>query len=280
MRKKSFITIGAVLTCLLLLPNVSVSEVIIHDSDNRYSRLYISGQYKPGISHFSGFSVKEANVATAQLVGLGYTVSTNIINSNSSFSIPYKVTFQDSIISFSAAMGYFDSNGPRVELEGSYKKFDVTDPEIYKERDAHRYFAVAREITDPGGSPKNKKFTVMRNGGISIASVIFNGCYDVPLNISGMSPYICVGIGGDFIEFFDVLHIKPACQGKLGISYSLSPKSSLFIGGYYHKVIGKQFNNLSVQHVVELDTRPSIASVVATLNVGYFGGEIGMRLIF
>lgn len=293
MSKKRFIIIGTALT--LLLPNASFSEVII--SNNRHSVLYVSGQYKPGISHFRKFSVKETNAPTIQLVGLKHDVTSikKTINTSTNFNVPYKVTFQNDIISFSGAIGYSSSKGPRVELEGSYEEFDVIDPGDYLIKDAHRYFAVPRAMNDSiPTTPNDKKFTVMRNDGISIASVMFNGCYDIPLSKLGMSPYICAGIGGDFIEFFDVLHIKPAYQGKIGINYSLFVKANLFIDGYYHKVIGKQFNNLSVQHVVTLKTLtteagdaevsaktdPTTAYAVAILNVGYFGGEIGMRFMF
>ncbi|MGN7618834.1 MAG: P44/Msp2 family outer membrane protein [Ehrlichia sp.] len=81
-------------------------------------------------------------------------------------------------------------------------------------------------------------------------------------------------------NFFDALHVKFAYQGKLGISYELSSRISVFADGYYHKVIGDQFKNLNVNHVVELDTFPKATSAVATLNIGYFGGELGVRFVF
>nr|ABO36250.1 Omp-1-10 [Ehrlichia ewingii] len=280
MRKKSFIIIGTVLICLLSPPNISFSEVITHN-DNKHPGIYVSGQYKPGISHLRKFSVKETNATTVQLVGLNYTAAPiDDIKTSSKFDTPYTIAFQNNIISFSAAIGYSHAKGLRIELEGSYEEFDVTDPGNYTIKDAYRYFAIAREMNSSSNNqPKDKQFTVMRNDGVSIVSFMFNGCYDFPLGILEISPYICAGIGGDFIEFFDALHIKPAYQGKLGLNYPLFSKVSLFIDGYYHKVIGQQFKHLNVQHVVTLDT-PKIASVVATLDVSYFGGEIGMRLIF
>ncbi|MCZ6902518.1 MAG: P44/Msp2 family outer membrane protein [Rickettsia endosymbiont of Ixodes persulcatus] len=278
MNKKQFITIGTTLAYLLLLPSISFSEVN-NNVTSQPSGLYISGQYKPGISHFNKFSVKETYHDTAQLIGLKHqAVSINSFNTNTDFNVPYKVTFQNNITSFSGAIGYSDSTGPRFELEGSYEKFDVTDPGDCVVKDTYRYFALAREVTS--NNPSTGKFTVMKNDGVSIASVMFNGCYDISLKDLEISPYVCAGIGGDFIEFFDALHIKLAYQGKLGLNYYLSTRTSLFIDGYYHKVIGNQFHNLNVRHVVDLSTDPKPVYAVATLNIGYFGGEIGVRLTF
>ncbi|MCZ6902519.1 MAG: P44/Msp2 family outer membrane protein, partial [Rickettsia endosymbiont of Ixodes persulcatus] len=50
--------------------------------------------------------------------------------------------------------------------------------------------------------------------------------------------------------------------------------------GYYHKVIGNQFKNLNVQHVVNLTEAPKATSAVATLNIEYFGSEFGLKFIF
>ena len=281
MNKKKIITVGTTLACLLLSPNISFSEAI--NNDIEYSRLYVSGQYKPGFSYFNKFSVRETDHHTKALIGLKHdAISTKNLTINTDFNTPYKVTFQNNIISFSGAIGYSDSTGVRFELEGSYEEFDVTDPGDCVIKDTYRYFALAREISgsNPSNSGSSGKYTVMRNDGVSITSVIFNGCYDLSLKELEISPYVCIGIGGDFIEFFDALHIKLAYQGKLGISYSFSTRTNLFIDGYYHRVIGNQFNNLNVQHVTELAEAPKATSAIATLNVSYFGGEVGIRLMF
>ncbi|AAZ68936.1 P44/Msp2 family outer membrane protein [Ehrlichia canis] len=279
MNKKKIITVGTTLAYLLLSPNISFSEVINNDTD-KYSRLYISGQYKPGFSYFNKFSVRETDHFTKALIGLRHdAISTKNLTTNTDFNTLYKVTFQNNIISFSGAIGYSDSTGVRFELEGSYEEFDVTDPGDCIIKDTYRYFALARKTS--GNHPNdNGEYTVMRNDGVSITSVIFNGCYDLSLKELEISPYVCIGIGGDFIEFFDALHIKLAYQGKLGISYSFSTRTNLFIDCYYHRVIGNQFNNLNVQHVVELTEAPKATSAIATLNVSYFGGEVGIRLMF
>ncbi|WDM85428.1 P44/Msp2 family outer membrane protein [Ehrlichia sp. JZT12] len=123
--------------------------------------------------------------------------------------------------------------------------------------------------------------TVMRNDGLAISSNMINVCYDFLLDQLPALPYICGGIGVDAIEFFDALHIKLASQIKLGITYLLSSNINLFIDGYYHRVIGNnKFKNLKVQHVAELHDAPKVTFAVATLNVGYIGGEVGVRFIF
>nr|ABO36247.1 Omp-1-7 [Ehrlichia ewingii] len=281
--KKKF-TIGTVLVSLLaFLPTYSFSAPISNNSEDNIFGLYIAGQYRPGVSHFSGFGVTETNFATQKLMRVKKDSKEglpNILKSKDNFTEPYVAKFQDNAVSFSGAIGYSYPEGLRLEIEGSYETFDVKDPKDCSVKDAFRHLALVRELDTGLSMPKEKKYTVMRNNGLSIASILINGCYDFDFDNLIVSPYVCLGIGEDFIEFFDVLHIKFAYQGKLGISYELSPRINVFADGYYHKVIGNQFKNLNVNHVVELDDFPKVTSAVATLNVGYFGGEVGVRFIF
>ncbi|AAZ68941.1 P44/Msp2 family outer membrane protein [Ehrlichia canis] len=290
--KLKFTIINTVLVCLLSLPNISSSKAI-NNNAKKYYGLYISGQYKPSVSVFSNFSVKETNVITKNLIALKKDVDSIEtktdasvgISNPSNFTIPYTAVFQDNSVNFNGTIGYTFAEGTRVEIEGSYEEFDVKNPGGYTLSDAYRYFALAREMKGNSFTPKEKVsnsifHTVMRNDGLSIISVIVNVCYDFSLNNLSISPYICGGAGVDAIEFFDVLHIKFAYQSKLGIAYSLPSNISLFASLYYHKVMGNQFKNLNVQHVAELASIPKITSAVATLNIGYFGGEIGARLTF
>ncbi|AHC39610.1 P44/Msp2 family outer membrane protein [Ehrlichia muris] len=294
-KKNRFIAAGTALMYLLLSPNISFSENI--NSNVNKSRLYISGQYKPSVSVFSNFSVKETNVPTKQLVALKKDVDSVEIDKGAgkglsktdNFTLPYMPKFQDNVANFSGAVGFF-YKGLRIELEGSYEEFDVKDPGGYtKVKDAYRYFALARDTETGTTQPKNKEsstspngvyYTVMKNDGLSISSGMINGCYDFTLGSLPISPYMCIGMGVDAIQFFDALHIKFAHQGKVGITYSLSSNVSLFADGYYHKVLGNKFKNLNVQHVYELQNPPKATSAIATLDVGYFGGEVGARFIF
>ncbi|AHX03228.1 surface antigen family protein [Ehrlichia chaffeensis str. Heartland] len=293
--KSMLFTIGTALISLLSLPNASFSG-ITNNNTNKLG-VYVSGQYKPSVSVFSNFSVKETNFATQQLVALkkdidSVEISTNAdngINKPGNFTIPYIPKFQDNAASFSGAFGFFYDKGLRVEMEGSYEEFDVKNPGGYtKVRDAYRYFALAREMEFNQTSPKSKEsstqptgiyHTVMRNDGVVISSAMINGCYNFTLGSLSISPYMCIGIGIDAIQFFNALHIKFAHQSKLGITYPLSSNVHLFADGYYHKVIGNKFKNLSVQHVYELQDAPRVTSAIATLDIGYFGGEIGVSFI-
>ena len=298
--KSKFFIICTSLICLSSLPAISSSNFI--GNSTKHSGLYISGQYKPSVSIFSKFSVKETNTNTVKLVALKKDVDTTSINNGNTdtgnnaqgiskatnFNCPYVADFQDNAFNFSGAIGYSFSEQLKIEIEGSYEEFDAKSPGKYILNDAFRYFALARKMgegTDPSpSSPKTEDkvnsayYTVMRNDGLSILSIMINGCYNLPLNDLSISPYFCTGIGVDAIEFFDALHLKLAFQSKLGVTYQLSHNISLFTNGYYHQVIGDQFKNLKVQYVKELHDKPPITSAVATLNVGYFGGEIGVRL--
>ncbi|AHC39609.1 P44/Msp2 family outer membrane protein [Ehrlichia muris] len=278
--KKSFFTIGvSFIANLLLLSNAFSTE---NTSNYTYfkPRLYIGGQYRPAVSHFSEFSVKDTNFNTVRLVGLKKDISavnsTNIA-SHTNFDFPYIAEFQDNAISFSGTIGYSYSKELRIEVEASHEEFDVKNPEG-SVVDTYRYFALARAVTN--NNPQTGKFTVMKNDGLSISSVMLNVCYDFEPDGILVTPYICAGIGGDFIEFFNDLHVKLAYQGKMGLSYSISPEVSLFLDGYYHKVIDSKFKNLHVQHVADLTDAPKFTSAVATLNIGYFGGEVGVRFTF
>ncbi|KJV63485.1 MULTISPECIES: P44/Msp2 family outer membrane protein [Ehrlichia] len=295
-KKNKFIVAGTALMYLLLSPNISFSENI--NSNTNKLGLYVSGQYKPSVSVFSNFSVKETNVPTKQLVALKKDIDSVEVSQNNAdkglskpdnFTIPYMPKFQDNVANFSGAVGFFYSKGLRIELEGSYEEFDVKDPGDYTTvKDAYRYFALARETEGTTIHPKNKNSSdpngiyhvVMRNDGLSISSAMINGCYDFTLGSLPISPYMCIGMGVDAIQFFDALHIKFAHQGKVGITYSLSPNVSLFADGYYHKVVDNKFKNLNVQHVYKLNDAPKVTSAVATLNIEYFGGGIGARFIF
>ncbi|QGR02936.1 P44/Msp2 family outer membrane protein [Ehrlichia ruminantium] len=300
--KNKLIATGIILTLLSFIPNISLSEIIHNNTEILYA-IYISGQYKPSVSNFSNFSVKETNTNTENLVAAKQDIAPLDIDAgpvipqlkkppeiykglreSTNFNHPYTAEFQDNTISFGGTIGYSSTKGTRIELEGSYEFFDVKDPIGYKLHNAHRYFALARAMN------RNKPFepkrqyafrthhTVMRNDGVSISSVMLNGCYDFSIEKLKMSPYMCVGIGINAIEFFDALHLKLAYQGKIGISYPIFSNIKLFADGYYHKVADNKFKNLKVIHVADLYNTPLVTSATATLNINYFGGEVGVRV--
>ncbi|ABD45032.1 major outer membrane protein OMP-1W [Ehrlichia chaffeensis str. Arkansas] len=280
--KKKLFIIGSVLVCLVsYLPTKSLSNLNNINNNTKCTGLYVSGQYKPTVSHFSNFSLKETYTDTKELLGLAKDIkSITDITTNKKFNIPYNTKFQDNAVSFSAAVGYISQDSPRVEVEWSYEEFDVKNPGNYVVSEAFRYIALARGIDNLQKYPETNKYVVIKNNGLSVASIIINGCYDFSLNNLKVSPYICVGFGGDIIEFFSAVSFKFAYQGKVGISYPLFSNMIIFADGYYHKVIGNKFNNLNVQHVVSLNSHPKSTFAVATLNVEYFGSEFGLKFIF
>ena len=285
--KKIFFILGSMLVCLaayLPIQSLSESNNVIYNT--KHTGLYISGQYKPSVSHFSDFSVKETYVNTEALFGLKQDISSTLhsrttTQQNENFNVPYTAKFQDSLASFSVAVGYIAHHGPRIEVEGSYEEFDVKNPGNYTTTDAHRYIALAREKDKFYQTyPTTNKYVIIKNNGISVVSIIINGCYDIALNDSKILPYICAGFGGDFIEFFSAIRFKFAYQGKIGISYPLSSNTILFADGYYHKVISSQFKNLNVEHVIANLEDFKVTSAIASLNIEYLGGEFGLKFIF
>ncbi|MGN7618838.1 MAG: P44/Msp2 family outer membrane protein [Ehrlichia sp.] len=273
---------------MLLLPAVSFAENNYNYTD---PVLYISGQCRSGISHFSQFSVNETYHDTRRILALKKSISditSGVIMEYGSYDPVYSNTnsyvaeFGDDAVRLSGAVGFSYSEGLRIEMEVSYEKFDVKNLRSPL-TDAHRYLALIRTSAESDDAVQH--FAVMRNDGLSIGSVMINGCYDFTLDDVSALPYICGGIGGDFIEFFDQLHVKLAYQGKVGISYPIiHSKISLFFNGYYHGVIGDKFKNLRAQYVCNeasyTQQHHQVTSAVATLHVSYFGGEIGARFMF
>ena len=293
MRKKIyFISVVSVFSFLLLPIQSFTLSTDNNNTVNQNFGLYLSGQYKPGISHFKNFSIKETT-KDVHLFALKNDVTNTtkeaLIKAPENFNRPYTAQFKNSFTSFSGAVGYHSNQRLRLELEGSYEKFDIVSCKNCAVKDANKFFALARGTETSNNQPKNNEsqgleknkksfFTFMKNNGISIASVMINGCYDLSNNTK-ISSYVCGGIGGDFIEFFDLMHVKFSYQGKLGISYLISPSTSLFVDGYYHRVINNKFKNLHVTYAYPLKDQPTTTSAIAQVNIGYFGGEVGLRFI-
>ncbi|RZB12691.1 P44/Msp2 family outer membrane protein [Ehrlichia minasensis] len=287
MNNKKSLLIGTVLLSLFSSLSIKAFSVINHnDISHNFSGLYFTGQYRPAVSHFSSFTVSESNFATQELVMLQPDNRWSIdlkesITQGTKFSGAYTAKFQDNAASFSGAIGYSYPENLKFEFEVSYEKFDVKTTQGYQVTNT-AVFALARKtisIPQDSGNTQNNQYVVMKNSGLSIASIMINSCYDMSFYNLVVSPYICAGIGEDFIKFFDTLYIKLAYQGKLGVNYSLSSRFNIFADVYYHKVIGNQFKNLNVIHAVALTDFPKATSAIATLNVAYFGGEAGIRFI-
>ncbi|QGR02928.1 P44/Msp2 family outer membrane protein [Ehrlichia ruminantium] len=298
MKKKINIANVILLASLSAFLPIKSFAIYPNNSDNTQvpdnPQIYLGTNYKLSISHFTDFSVQES-YRKVDIIGLKSNVPDtkyDTLRVAENFNTEYNPVFKNNFSGLSGTLGYYSDKGFRLELEASYQNFDVKPHKNYNtENDAYRYFALVRNKAkdafqpekDVQDSAKNYRsfYSFMRNDGVSITSVMFSGCYDLLLNNDlKISSYACAGIGGDFIEFFNAIKIKFAYQAKLGISYSLSPSVHVFADTYYHKSVGNQFKNLRVQYAHTFKYAPFFTSAEASLNVGYFGGELGFRFIF
>nr|BBE10865.1 map1-6 [uncultured Ehrlichia sp.]BBG58271.1 map1-6 [uncultured Ehrlichia sp.] len=290
--RKLILNTALVFSLLSFLPH-QVLSIPINNSISKYSGIYFSGSYKLEFPLLDNFSIKETTSNTKQVIGLSKKKEAkvrDILSYHAAFNEPYTPIFQNTVSGFSGTVGYSYTNKLRSEIEVSYEKFDAEIPEgsIYDDyiEDTYRYFALARETSSSLSktTPKYNHYIIMKNNGVSITSLMVNNCYQFSTSQSNkILPYICGGVGTDLVHFFNKLHIKLACQVKLGTSYSLSPHYQLFANIYYHEVIGNNFNKLNPARIVlpkdTTSTELGNVSATSTLNISYFGSEIGLRFI-
>ncbi|WP_143339993.1 P44/Msp2 family outer membrane protein, partial [Ehrlichia sp. Wisconsin_h] len=81
------------------------------------------------------------------------------------------------------------------------------------------------------------------------------------------------------VSMFETTNPKISYQGKLGLSYSISPETSVFVGGHFHKVIGNEFKDVPAI-VPSGSTLAGNHFAIVTLNVCHFGIELGGRFAF
>ena len=266
---------------------------------------YITIKYQPSISNFRNFHIKETDFDTKNPIGLttyAKNSQSNILF-NYNFYLPrqsdsYK-SYGNDLLGFGMSIGLLVRN-LRIEFEGSYNKFDVKPLIGYAYKDGHRYFAIPREKTNNGLAPTSSLifintqeqdyyteylgYTVAKNNGINIASNMVNLCYE-SAKYNNLKPYLCLGIGGDFIELFDVMRIKFAYQGKVGISYPITQRLVLSINGQYHKVIGNKFKFLPLIQPVPLrrEQKSQVeqhVTALLTLDISYFSSDVGLSFMF
>ncbi|WDM85425.1 P44/Msp2 family outer membrane protein [Ehrlichia sp. JZT12] len=274
--KKVFIT-STLISLICFLPGVSFSDVI--QDNNITGNFYISGKYMPTASHFGHFSAKEEKHDTKKVFGLkkewdGADIDKSKIQEQ--FTIPnYSFKYENNpFLGFAGAMGY-SMEGPRIELEISYETFDVKNQDNSYKSDGHMYYLLSREDAVRNGQDK---YVFLKNEGLTDLSIMLNACYDIMIDSIPFSPYICAGIGTDLVSMFDSTNPKIAYQGKLGISYAISPEVSIFFGGHLHKVIGSEFKDI-------LTKAPAGSTIdnqyaIVTLSIYHFGVEIGGRISF
>ncbi|CEI84726.1 Surface antigen msp4 [Ehrlichia minasensis] len=265
----------------LLFPGFAFSI----DQNNNIHGSYITVKYQPTISNFKNFHIKETDFDTEDPVGFNTVVpntdlSSLIIHYNFS-ALRHKDSYKfydNDLSGLALSIGLLVKN-LRIEFEGSYKNFDTKRLVRYNSREGHKFFAIPRTTTIHE-MPSANDYTVAKNNGISIISNIINLCSET--KYKNFTPYICLGIGGDFIEIFDVMRVKFTYQGKVGVSYPITSRLVLSISGQYHKVIGNKFEFLPLIQPVELKQVPEgkCATALLTLDLKYFSSEIGLSFIF
>ncbi|AAZ68948.1 P44/Msp2 family outer membrane protein [Ehrlichia canis] len=288
MNCKRFFIASALISLMSFLPSVSFSESIHEDNIN--GNFYISAKYMPSASHFGVFSVKEEKNTTTGVFGLkqdwdGATIkdasSSHTIDPSTIFSISnYSFKYENNpFLGFAGAIGY-SMGGPRVEFEVSYEIFDVKNQGNSYKNDAHKYCALSRHT---GGMPQaghQNKFVFLKNEGLLDISLMINACYDITIDSMPFSPYICAGIGSDLVSMFETTNPKISYQGKLGVSYSISPEASVFVGGHFHRVIGNEFKDIPAITPAGATEIKGTQFTTVTLNICHFGLELGGRFTF
>ncbi|QGR02926.1 P44/Msp2 family outer membrane protein [Ehrlichia ruminantium] len=290
MKKLHYLNFILVLLITYLLPQIAFSEANI-------VKPYVTINYQPSISNFRNFNIKETDFDTKGT--LGVHINTRNISVHELQKTPHNFIsshnkhyqhYDNDLSAFTTSIGASLKN-LRIELEGAYKTFDVSDLVQHVIKDAHRLFAIPRELifhdmlafNDPSIPKYSTGHTILKNNGLTIISNMINLCYEKKRN--NLTPYICFGIGGDFIEIFDTMKIKAAYQGKIGISYSITPNTTLLISGQYHKVIGNQFKDLPTIQIFELKRLPNRqpeydVTALLTLDIEYFSSEVGLSFTF
>nr|BAE47001.1 major antigenic protein [Ehrlichia ruminantium] len=281
--KKIFIT-STLISLVSFLPGVSFSDVIQEDNSSVGS-VYISAKYMPTASHFGKMSIKEDSRDTKAVFGLKKdwdgiktpSGSTNSIFTEKDYSFKYE---NNPFLGFAGAVGY-SMNGPRIEFEVSYETFDVKNPGGNYKNDAHMYCALDTASSSTAGATTS---VMVKNENLTDISLMLNACYDIMLDGMPVSPYVCAGIGTDLVSVINATNPKLSYQGKLGISYSINPEASIFIGGHFHRVIGNEFKDIATSKVFTSSgsassaVSPGFASAI--LDVCHFGIEIGGRFVF
>ncbi|RZB12872.1 P44/Msp2 family outer membrane protein [Ehrlichia minasensis] len=287
MNCKRVLIASALISLMSFLPSISFSESIHEDNIN--GNFYISAKYMPSASHFGAFSVKEDKNTTTGVFGLkqdwgGGTISdaSNTLQANTVFTIPnYSFKYENNpFLGFAGAIGY-SMGGPRIEFEVSYEIFDVKNQGNSYKNDAHKYCALSRKDNGmPAGDTDKNKFVFLKNEGLLDVSLMINACYDITIENMPFSPYICAGIGTDLVSMFEITNPKISYQGKLGLSYSISPEASVFVGGHFHRVIGNEFRDIPAITPAGATEIKGTQFAIVTLNVCHFGLELGGRFTF
>ena len=273
---------------IFLLPSLSFATIGNDSFKNNSGHFYIGGEYKPGIPHFNRFSITNNNIkGLVSLIqehrnNLPYMAQDatllNLLKNNSNFTLSYDTTYTRNLLGVGGIAGYSLDNF-RIELEAFYEKFNIKVPSGYFYDNFYEYFALI-PTTELYNRTKNSQVQpshyCMKNTGVTLSPFLVNACYDFILKkASNIAPYLCLGVGGNFIDFLDQVNFKFAYQAKVGISYLISPNLSFFIDGAFHGHFDNQFSDLLVDYPTDL----KFTTISAKFNINFLTSSVGIRFI-
>ena len=269
MNYKRFV-VGVTLSAFVCFLSGSAFSDDVNFSEGRRG-LYIGSQYKVGVPNFSNFSAEETIPGITKKI-FAMDLSKSKISEHDSFTRQYDPTYASSFAGFSGIIGYY-VNDFRVEFEGSYENFEPERQWYPESSQSYKFFSLSRDTTC-----QDNNFIVLENNGVVNKSINVSVCYDVAGGNIPLAPYMCAGVGADYIKFLGISLPKFSCQVKFGVNYPLNVNTMLFCGGYYHKVVGNKYERVEIAyHPGTLTNVPKTTSASATLNTDYFGWEVGFR---
>ena len=309
-----------ILICIIFLfPSLSFAtnnNYFVHNIGKNIGHFYIGVQYKPGTPHFNRFSI--ADDSTFNLLAISNTkdylfhystevqdlfslpqekqnllhyttegsTTLNTLKNKDNFIPGYNPTYTGNLLGVGGIVGY-SINNLRVELEAFYEKFSIKAPTGYNYDT--EYFAIATAVNKDA---KPLYYHCMKNTGITLSSFLVNACYDFTLKIEKkIAPYLCLGVGGDFIDFLGKTKLKASYQAKTGLSYAISPNLTFFVDGSFHGYMNNQFPGLLVDYPADTNvfiysyssstqtTYSEFTTMLAKLNMVFLTGSIGIRFI-
>ncbi|KJV69417.1 P44/Msp2 family outer membrane protein [Candidatus Neoehrlichia procyonis] len=264
--KNVFIALAAV---LVSTNNVSASNCGCQNSTT--NGLYVSAYYSPTLSLIKNFTIGEHNNITKAVFGYKKDKTGNDINTTNiaSFAINNpEFQYGDNLLSaFHGAIGCFLKSNLRGELEIGYENFSaVPNNEMYN------VYALSRN-----SAISSSQYVTVKIDAINTVSLMANTCYDF-IN-ANIVPYICAGLGGNFVKITHNIVPKFSYKIKLGTTFKFNPKILIAIGGFYHGIFGNKYKYLLVDQPVQLSHTLNLNNAIAEFNFSYFGGEIGVRFM-
>ncbi|KJV63472.1 MULTISPECIES: P44/Msp2 family outer membrane protein [Ehrlichia] len=261
---------------MLFIPHISLALVL---SD--HNPTYVGIQYKPARQHISKLLIQDSSpIDILGIFALKKDLFSDILTSiktNSNFTMKYNPHYENNLLGFSGVFGYYYNKNLRIESEVSGEVFHLNNDD-YKIADLAKYFAIAYHIDQNNYYPQSNEYAVLINSGVEATSALINVCYDVDALKYNITAYSCLGFGVDIIDFLNTYFTKFSYQGKLGVSYPISSKISIFAEGYYHGLFGQKFENILEYHTCDQHHDHKVLAT-AMLSIRYYGGSLGVKFV-